>query len=350
MLKVNSDLKRKQDHVEINLAKDVDSSVGGGFDAIRFTHNALPELHYDDIDISVNFMGKKLDAPIMISSMTGGTEQAKFINSNLALAAQEHNIPMALGSMRVLLKSPETLNSFHVRAIAPDILLLANIGAVQLNYGVTPQDCQKLVDLVQADGLILHLNLLQELTQPEGDKDWSGLLKKIENVIKYLRVPVIIKEVGYGISYELAARLIDIGARYIDVAGAGGTSWTQVEAYRAHTSLQERIAHSFQGWGIPTTESVRMVKNAIDKSSLGATDMVNIISSGGVRSGIDGAKSIALGADIFALAKPFLLPATIGAEEVSTEIMLIKTQLKIAMHALGTKNINALKGNLDLIL
>jgi len=330
-----SDIERKQDHIEINLTKNVKSDLESGFKSIRFIHNALPEINYSNINTTTSFLGKTLQAPILISSMTGGTPRAMEINYRLAAAAQKANIAMGLGSMRVLLKEQGVLDTFAVRHIAPDIVLLANIGAVQLNYGVTPKECQYLVDAVKADALILHLNVLQELTQPEGDRNWENLLPKIKEVVNYLSVPIIIKEVGYGLSKKTAKQLIDIGVKMLDVAGSGGTSWSQVESYRATNSLQKNIASSFADWGIPTLDSLKMVREA-------SKDIL-VIASGGLNSGIDGAKAIRMGADIFGFAGQFIKAAAISEELVSEEIQLIVEQFKITMLCTGSRSLNDLK-------
>lgn len=329
------DIERKQDHIEINLTKNVESNIESGFKSIRFIHNALPEINYNNLDITTNFLGKILQAPILISSMTGGTARAGEINYRLAAAAQKAGIAMGLGSMRSLLVEQAVLETFSVRHIAPDIVLLANIGAVQLNYGITPKQCQYLVDAVKADALILHLNVLQELVQPEGNRNWENLLPKIKEVVNYLSVPVIVKEVGYGLSKKTAEQLIDVGVKVLDVAGSGGTSWSQVESYRATNSLQNRIASSFIDWGIPTLDSLKMVREA--------SDSILVIASGGLKSGIDGAKAIRIGANIFGFAGQFLKAADISEELVYEEIQLIIEQLKITMLCTGSCTIQDLK-------
>ncbi|ABV75111.1 isopentenyl pyrophosphate isomerase [Rickettsia akari str. Hartford] len=330
----NLDIARKQDHIEINLTKNVESTLKSGFESIQFIHNALPEINYDIIDTSTTFLGKYLQAPILISSMTGGTARARDINYRLAQVAQKAGIAMGLGSMRVLLTKPDTITTFAIRHIAPDIPLLANIGAVQLNYGVTPKECQYLVDVVKADALILHLNVLQELTQPEGNRNWENLLPRIQELVNYLSVPVVVKEVGYGLSKKVAESLIKVGVEVLDIAGSGGTSWSQVEAYRATNSLQNRIASSFISWGIPTLDSLKMVREV--------SGNIAIIASGGLKSGIDGAKAIRMGASIFGLAGQLLKAADISENLVSEEIQLIIEQLKITMICTGSRTLKDL--------
>jgi isopentenyl-diphosphate delta-isomerase len=267
--------------------------------------------------------------------MTGGTEDAETINQNLALAAQIHGLGMGVGSQRAALEEPDLSHTYQVRDVAPDILLLANLGAVQLNYGYGVEHCQRAVEMIEADGLILHLNPLQEALQPEGNTDFSGLLAKIEAVCRRLSVPVIIKEVGWGISEEVARRLADCGVAAIDVAGAGGTSWSEVEMHRADSETLRRIAAAFADWGIPTAESIQMARR-------GAPG-VTLIASGGIRTGVEAAKAIALGADAVALATPFLQPATVSPEAVGEKIGEILEELRTAMFCVGAGNLQELK-------
>ena len=249
--------QRKEDHIRINLEEDVGfDRLTTGLEQYRFIHQALPELNLADIDLSTSFFGKPLRAPLLISSMTGGTERAQMINRTLAEAAQAAGIAMGLGSQRAALEDPRLAETFRVRPIAPDILLLANLGAVQLNYGYTVDDCRRAVEMVEADALILHFNALQEAVQPEGETNFAGLLGKIEAVCRELDVPVMAKEVGWGFSQEAARRLAEAGVAAIDVAGAGGTSWSQVEMYRADTDARRQVAATFRDWGIPTAASL----------------------------------------------------------------------------------------------
>ena len=282
---------RKADHIRINLDEDVGfDRLTVGFENYRFIHQALPELNLKEVDLSTRLFGKTLKAPLLISSMTGGTEQAWQINLNLARAAQQYGVAMGLGSQRAGLVRPETARTFKVRSVAPDILLFANLGAVQFNYGYGLDECKRAVEMIEADALVLHLNPLQEAVQPEGDVDFSGLAKKIEAVCRAIKVPVIGKEVGWGISEQAARMLADAGVAAIDIAGSGGTSWSQVELFRAPDELHKRVAAAFRDWGIPTSESIQMVKRAAPR--------LPIIASGGLRSGLDLAKAIALGASL----------------------------------------------------
>ena len=326
--------RRKADHIRINLEQDVASRRTTGLERYRFGHEALPELDMAQIDLGTQALGKRLAAPILISSMTGGTAQASLINRNLAMAAQTMGVAMGLGSTRAALAHPELASTFYVRDVAPDILLMANIGAVQLNYGLSIDDCRRLVDLVGADALILHLNPLQEALQPEGDVNWSGLLHKIEQLVSQIGLPVVAKEVGWGISRHAARQLTDAGVAAIDVAGAGGTSWSQVEMYRAQTEVQRRVAAAFADWGIPTADSILHVREA--------ALAMPIFASGGLTNGVDGAKCIALGATLFGMAGPFLRAATESAQACVDEIEIFAGQLRAAMLCVGAGNLEAL--------
>ena len=328
--------QRKADHIRINLEEDVTfPNLTTGLERFRFVHQALPELDLDAVETKVTLFGKSLGAPILISSMTGGTPQAERINLHLAEAAEAAGIAMGLGSQRVALESPELARSFQVRRVAPNILLFANLGAVQLNAGYSVDDCQRAVEMVEADALILHLNPLQEAVQARGDVHWSGLARKIEQVCKALPVPVVVKEVGWGISPRTARLLADAGVAAIDVAGAGGTSWSQVEYHRTEDPLLRRLARTFADWGIPTADSLRLVREALPEMTLFA--------SGGLRSGIDVAKSIALGAEVAGLAAPFLKAAAHSVEAVAEEIRAIEMELRVAMFASGARDLQALR-------
>jgi isopentenyl-diphosphate delta-isomerase len=294
---------RKADHLRICLDEDVQfHQTTSGFERYRFTHCCLPELDYADINLSTTLLGKTLNAPILISSMTGGTEQAKLINFRLAEVAQHHRLAMGVGSQRVAIEKPEVMSTFAVRSQAPDILLFANLGAVQLNYGYGIDECLRVIDWLEADALVLHLNPLQEAVQTRGDTNFRGLFAKIETLCARLPVPVIAKEVGNGISAKMAQRLIDIGIGAIDVAGAGGTSWAKVESERAEDSQQRRLGATFANWGIPTADCVRSIRIL--------SETVPLIASGGLRNGLDMAKAIALGADVAGMALPFLQAAS----------------------------------------
>jgi isopentenyl-diphosphate delta-isomerase len=327
--------QRKADHIKINLEQDVRSALTSGLEKYRFTHEALPELDLKRIDTTLNLFGKKLNSPILISSMTGGTEAAKTINMRLAEAAQECGIAMGVGSQRAAIEHPEQAETFQVRKVAPDILLFANLGAVQLNHGYGIDQCRKAVDMIEADALYLHLNPLQEAVQDAGDTDFAGLAKKIEVICKKLEVPVIAKEVGWGISERTAKLLADCGVSAIDVAGAGGTSWSQVEMHRAPDEFTRQLAGTFVGWGIPTAESILNVKRAVPGTL--------IFASGGLKDGLDIAKCIALGATFGGMAGQFLKAAAISNENAIETVKLTMRQIEVTMFAAGAGTLEGLK-------
>ena len=341
MTKVAPIDQRKADHIKINLEQDVRSALTTGLENYRFVHEALPEVDLNRLDTSLSLFGKTLASPILISSMTGGTDEAETINLRLAEAAQECGIAMGVGSQRAAIEHPEQARTFQVRRVAPDILLFANLGAVQFNYGYGIDECRKAVDMIQADALYLHLNPLQEAVQDAGDTNWIGIAKKIEEVCKKLKVPVIAKEVGWGISEKTAKVLADCGVSAIDVAGAGGTSWSQVEMHRAPDEFTRQLAATFVGWGIPTTDSILNVKKA-------APDMT-IFASGGLKDGLDIAKCIALGATLGGMAGQFLKAAAISTEKAVEMMRLTKRQIEVTMFSCGAGNIASLGSN-DLLV
>lgn len=329
--------QRKADHIRINLEEDVGfDRLTTGLERYRFIHQALPELNLAEIDLNTSFFGKPLKSPLLISSMTGGTERAHIINRSLAAAAQEAGIAMGLGSMRAALEDTSLAQSFLVvRPVAPDILLFANLGAVQLNYGYTADHCRRAVEMVEADALFLHFNALQEALQPEGETNFAGLLDKIEAVCKRLKVPVVAKEVGWGFSEDIARRLADVGIAAFDVAGAGGTSWSQVEMYRAASEARRRVAATFRDWGIPTAESIQMVRRG--------APLLPIVASGGLRNGLEVAKTIALGAHLAGMAGPFLKAAVVSTEAVLETVAVIVAELRTAMFCINAASLDKLR-------
>lgn len=328
--------QRKADHIRINLEEDVTfNQLTSGLEKYHFMHQALPELDLDTIDLTTTLFGKRLNTPLLISSMTGGTAEAKDINLTLAEAAQQLGMAMGLGSQRAAIEDSSLADTYQVRQAAPDILLFANLGAVQLNYGYGLAECQQAVDMCQADALILHFNALQEAVQPEGDGNFADLLPKIEQICRQLPVPVIAKEVGWGFSRQAARQLAEAGVAAIDVAGAGGTSWSQVEMYRAPTARHARVAGTFIDWGIPTAVSLQYCKEAAPH--------LPVFASGGIRNGIDVAKCIALGADLVGLAGDFLRAADQdGVDGVIEMAEILSDELRIAMFASGAKDLAAL--------
>lgn len=334
MSKVTPTSGRKDDHIRINLEEDVRSSLTTGLESYRFLHNALPEVDLAEVDMQTEIFGKRLKMPLLISSMTGGADLALKINERLAYAAQQVGVAMGVGSQRAAIERPELVDSYKIRHIAPDLLLFANLGAVQLNYGYSVEHCRKAVDMIQADGLILHLNPLQEALQPEGDVNFAGLLSKIESICEQLDVPVIAKEVGWGISKEAALKLVEAGVQAIDVAGAGGTSWSQVEMHRAQSGAQRRLSSAFVDWGIPTADALVQVREVLPQTPL--------IASGGLRTGIDMAKCLALGANLCGMASPFLKAAVNSSERVIAMMNEVASELSVCMFACGAPTLETL--------
>ena len=326
--------QRKADHIKINLEKDVRSALTTGLENYHFIHEALPELDLAQIDTSLSLFGKELSAPILISSMTGGTSDAEAINLRLAEAAQEMKVAMGVGSQRAAIENLDQAKTFQVRRVAPDILLFANLGAVQLNYGYGLEQCRLAVDMIEADALILHFNPLQEAVQDAGDTNFAGLAKQIEEICKQVEVPVIAKEVGWGISERTAKRLVDCGVSAIDVAGAGGTSWSQVEMYRAPDEFTRQLAATFVGWGIPTADSILNVKKAAPP--------MTVFASGGIKDGLDIAKAIALGATLGGMAGQFLKAAAISTKSAVQMMKLTKRQIEVTMFAVGVGSLEGL--------
>jgi isopentenyl-diphosphate delta-isomerase len=335
MAKVTPISNRKSEHININLTKDVRSGLSNGLERFHFIHEALPEINLADIDTTLELFNRYLSAPILISSMTGGTPEAARINQNLAKAAQATKIALGLGSQRAAIDNPDLESTYKVRKYAPDALLFANLGAIQLITHYSIDHCRRAIDMVEADGLILHLNPLQEALQSNGDTNFAGLIDKIESVCKALSVPVIVKEVGWGISKNTALKLYNAGVQAIDVAGAGGTSWSQVEMYRAKDPNRARLAASFIDWGIPTADSILEVKQILPE--------MTIFASGGIRSGIEIAKCISLGATLGGMASPFLKAAAKSAEDVIQEIANIINEIEITMFVIGAINLGHLK-------
>ncbi len=343
MDKVTQIGSRKSDHIRINLEEDVRSRLTTGLERYRFIHRALPEVDLDAVDLSQELFGRRVEAPILISSMTGGTAEAQTINRALAEAAQQAGVVMGVGSQRAAIEHPELAVTFQVRRYAPDILLLANLGAVQLNYGYGVDHCRRAVEMIEADALILHLNPLQEAVQPEGDVHWAGLAAKIAAVCQALPVPVIAKEVGWGFSEADVRLLSEAGVAAIDVAGAGGTSWSQVEMHRAQNESQRRLAAAFVDWGIPTAQAIQNVRRVAPG--------LPVFASGGLRSGVDVAKCLALGVRLGGMAGPFLKAAADGsASAVYQTIREVRREVQVCLFATGASSLAALgPGNLTVI-
>jgi isopentenyl-diphosphate Delta-isomerase len=328
---------RKREHLDIFLDSDVSSrELSNGFDEYEFIHQGLPEINLSAVDTRVQLFGRSLAAPILISPMVGGIEEAIGINRNLARSAQALGLAMGVGSQRCGIDDPETTSTYYVRDIAPDILLFANLGAIQLNNGYSVAQCRQAVDMIGADCLVLHLNPLQEALQASGNTNFVNLLSKIEEVCRLMPVPVIVKEVGFGISEPVAAKLLSAGVSGIDVAGAGGTSFSRIERLRANRFTQS-LDDPFITWGIRTADSLNMVM----RSAPG----IPVIASGGIRTGVDIAKAIALGADAVGIGGPLLKTAAVSTQDVIEYLNDIIEQLRIAMFCIGASTVSQLKGS-----
>lgn len=330
--------ERKLDHIRIVLAEDVVAKgITTGFEAYRIPHIALPDLDLADINTQTTFLSKPMRAPILISAMTGGAKETQRINLALAEAAESLGLAMGVGSQRAALVDHRLAYTYRVRRVAPHIPLLANLGAVQLNYEFGVEHCRRAVEMIEADALVLHLNPLQEAIQPGGDCNFRGLLSRIEQVCREVPVPVIAKEVGNGIGGKQARQLAEIGVAMIDVAGSGGTSWSEVERFRQNSNHDQRIASTFAGWGIPTSEAIRQVRAALPT--------IPLIGSGGIRNGVEVAKALALGADLTGLARAVLAPAVneAGATAVIQELQTCIDELRIAMFCANCATIPLLK-------
>lgn len=333
--------QRKQDHIRICLNEDVEHRTTNGFEKYRFIHNALPEINFKEIDTRTAFLGKALKVPFIVSSMTGGTEQATHINILLAQAAEAKGWAIGVGSTRAAVEDSQLAESFQIRRYAPSIPIFSNLGAVQLNYGFTAADCQRAVELVEADALVLHLNSMQEVFQPEGDTNFAQLINKITELKKVISVPLGVKEVGWGIDAKIANLLIQSGIDFIDVAGAGGTSWSQVESFRQKDELMKEVAESFRDWGNPTAECVKEVSEVKGEYTL--------IASGGMVNGVEAAKAIALGADLVGYGKR-LLPAAVSSVDAILQVFTkLEIELKTAMFGIGAAQLKDLKKNKRLV-
>jgi len=327
--------QRKSRHLDVCLDEDVASRLDAGWDAVRLRHEALPEIALADVDVSTSFLGFPLRAPLLISSMTGGTGRAAEINRRLARGAEAAGIALGLGSGRAMLEDESLRATFDVRPVAPKVVLFANLGAVQLNYGVRTDDARRLVDELGANGLYLHLNPLQEAIQPGGDTNFRALEPKIAALCEALDVPVIAKSVGSGIAPSTAARLLRCGVAGIDIAGAGGTSWARVEGKRSGDAARERIAEAFGDWGYATPRGTAALRAALPDAPL--------VASGGIRTGVHVAKALALGANLAGLALPFLRAADESDSAVAALIDELVTALRIALFATGSRHLADLR-------
>src|SRR5262245_25859152 len=321
---------RKLEHLK--LALDEQMQLGQRyFDDYVFEHCAFPEIDFDEIDTAVEFLGARLSAPLIVSCMTGGNDEAARINKNLAEGAEEARVAVGVGSQRRAIEDESTAASFQIRPFAPSVPVLANLGAVQLNYGFGAAECRRAVEMIDADALVFHLNALQEALQPEGQRNFSGLLDQVGAIARGLEVPVVVKEIGCGIGARTARELLARGIRIVDTAGVGGTTWARIEAARAG---DPSLGEVFADWGIPTPRAIR---------ELAGIEGLTVIGSGGLRNGLDMAKAIALGADLTAMAFPFLRAASESAEAVAKTVQHATHQLKIAMFCVGARTLADLR-------
>lgn len=328
--------KRKSSHVDLVLKEKIDYLKSTGLEKYEFVHNALPEINFSEIDTSTGFFSHRLSAPIIVSSMTGGFERAGRINSAIAELCAERNIGMGVGSQRQALQNSDYLETFKVvRRISRDIFVMGNIGAAQVASGFALKEVRRIIDMVDANALAVHLNALQEFIQPEGDRDFRGVLKGIEKLVREIGIPVFVKETGAGIGAAAARRLIAAGVSAIDVSGAGGTSWAAIETLRSN---DRRVGRKFWNWGISTADALMQV------NSLPSRKRIKLISSGGIRDGLDVAKSVALGADVCAGAQPFLKSLDKnGTKGLLREFDNWVEELKGAMFLTGSMNLSQLK-------
>ncbi|HEX2558857.1 type 2 isopentenyl-diphosphate Delta-isomerase [Phenylobacterium sp.] len=328
-------LTRKDEHLDLALAQQA-TARRNPFDAFGLPHCALPELDLDDVDLTTSFLGRPLSLPFVVSSMTGGPARGAKINANLAAAAEALQIPFAVGSQRVALEGSRADGlGLELRRVAPTIPIWGNFGAAQLLQGYGIDEARRAVEMIGADALIIHLNPLQEAVQPGGDTRWRGVLEALERLANRLEVPLIVKEVGYGLSSGVARVLADAGVAAVDVAGAGGTAWALIEGDRARSDAAAETAKAFDGWGIPTPRAIRSVRTACADLPL--------IGSGGIRNGVDAAKAIALGADLVGQAGQVLPAAMVSPEAVVGHFEVMARQLRIACFVTGCPNLSVLR-------
>lgn len=327
---------RKDQHLDVILSGRARHGRGGGFDEVRFVHEALPDLDHGKIDLGADFLGRRLKAPLLISAMTGGPARAEAINARLAEAAQQLGIALAVGSQRAALENGgEAGLDMALRLKAPDTPILANIGAAQLTRGFGVDEARRVLDMIAADALVVHLNPLQEACQPEGDRDWWGVGAALEALVKALDAPVVVKETGAGLSAATARRLVDMGVAAIDVAGSGGSNWALVEGERAQGAADKVHAAAFADWGIPTATAIAGARAACPKAL--------IIGSGGVRDGVDAARAIRLGADMVGQAAGVLAAATVSTEAVVEHFQTVIRQMRTVCFCTGSANLTALR-------
>lgn len=330
---------RKGEHIHVVQTDSEIERHKNYFDDLQLSHRGLPELNLDEINTQTRFLEKTLNLPFLISPMTGGSQDYIIkINQKLAEVAEHCRVALGVGSQRVMLNQKDAVKSFQLRQFAPTIPLIANIGAVQLNYEVSIDDILYMIEVLDADALYLHFNPLQEAIQPEGNSNFSKLAEKVYHLNKKLPVPIIAKEVGTGFSKADILLLLNAGVCYIDVAGSGGTSWSLIESKRNSntTNTLEDMGELFQDWGIPTPQAIQI-----------ATEFKScfVIASGGVRNGIDMAKAIALGAQMTAMAAPIFHAVSKSTQTAIDRITQLQKQLRLTMFLLGCQSINQLHSN-----
>jgi isopentenyl-diphosphate delta-isomerase len=337
------DPQSKAHHIDACLTPAVEYQKSAGFDRFEFENQALPELSLDEIDLSTMLVGKRLKAPLMVAPMTGGIERARIINQRLAVAAEHFGLAMGVGSQRVGLEHVDAANTFKVRDVAPTVALFGNFGIGQLAKGWGENEARRAVEMIQADALYLHMNPIQEAAQG-GDVDFRGLLAKIEAICTALHkdgIPVFAREVGFGVSAKAARQLVDAGIAGIDCAGAGGTSWAKVEGICAKTERRRKIGMAFGEWGIPTATAIANVRSV--------SSTIPLIATGGLRSGLDVAKAIALGANVGAMARPMLVAGDQGEDHLHAFIQDLIDELRVAMFGAGAASVAALQGTPHLV-
>jgi isopentenyl-diphosphate Delta-isomerase len=330
--------QRKKEGIVIPLTRNVQAKESSTYlEYVKLIHNALPEIDYEAVETSQNFLNHNFKAPIIIDSMTGGTPEATKINSRLSLVAEKFGLGMGLGSQRAGLLSSELAETYSIaRSNAPSAFLVANIGGAQLSKGLKVQDIKNMIEMIAADALVVHLNPLQELIQPEGEPKYKGVLSKIKEICANFDIPIIVKEVGAGISMDVAKKLESAGVSAINVAGSGGTSWAGVEKLRAetaHNSNKINLGELFWDWGIPTAVSLIEVRNSVK---------IPVVASGGIRNGLEIAKCMALGANMCGMAYPFLRHASKSFESLCEFANKTLIELKSTMFLVGSKNISEL--------
>ncbi len=334
----NRHVDRKEDHIRIVLDRASSrSGVTTGLENVRFVHCALPELDLDAIDLSLDFLGRRISAPVLVSSMTGGPDRTAAINHNIAAVCQDLGLPFGVGSQRVALDHGSVAGlGADLRRLAPDVPILGNLGAAQLHGADALDRARRAVEMIEADALFIHLNPLQEAVQPEGDRNWSGLFDRIAMLAEKLEAPIAVKEVGFGLSSALCRRLFEAGLTILDVAGAGGTNWARVEAARA-TPERKGLGATFADWGIPTAKAIQGARAACPEAT--------VIGSGGVSSGLDVARALRLGADLGGIAAGLLKDAAASEDNLRARLARVIEELRITCFCTGSPDLAALKAS-----